>query len=107
MVLRAIPDRPVEEDHLGAGARELLDQQDLVRIAAGQAIRGLDVDDVDRRESDEIAQTLQGRADQAGAAVAVVNEQQSIRDTVAIPRGPRLQLAELAVDGVPLSLLVG
>ena len=58
-VLGRGPDRAIEEDHLRAGVGELLEQQHLMRVAAGETIRGMDVDDIDRRERDEVAQTLQ------------------------------------------------
>jgi hypothetical protein len=45
-----VADRPVEEDHLGAGVGELLEQEHLVGIAAGETIRGVDIEDVDRRQ---------------------------------------------------------
>ena len=76
-------------------------------VAAGEAVRRVDVEGVDARQGDQVAQALQGGADQAGAAVAVVDEQPVVGDGVAVPGGARRQLAQLAVDGVPLSLLVG
>ena len=107
VVLGRVPDRPVEEHHRRTGASELLQQQDLVGVAAGEAVRRVDVEGVDARQGDQVAQALQGGADQAGAAVAVVDEQPVVGDGVAVPGGARRQLAQLAVDGVPLSLLVG
>ena len=107
VVLGRGPDRAIEEDHLRAGMSELLEQQNLMRIAAGEAIRGMDVEEIDGRQRDEVAQTLQGGADQAGAAVAVVDEPQIVPDAMAVLRGARGQLRQLAVDGVMLSLLVG
>jgi hypothetical protein len=86
---------------------ELLEQQDLVGIAAGEAVRRVDVEGADGGQGDQVAQALQGGADQAGAAVAVVDEQPVVCDEMAVPGGVRRQLAQLAVDGVPLSLLVG
>ena len=106
-VLRRVPDRPVEEHHFRTSASELLEQEDLVGVAAGQAVRRVDVEGVDGGQGDQVAQVLQGGADQAGAAVAVVDEQPVVMDDVAIPGDTRRQLAELAVDGVALSLLVG
>ena len=78
-----------------------------MRIAAGEAVRRVDVEDADRRQRDQVAQALQGGADQAGAAVAIVDEQHGVLDAVAVPRGARRQVAQLAIDGVPLGLLVG
>jgi hypothetical protein len=78
-----------------------------MRVAAGEAIRGMNVDDINCREGDEVTQTLQGRSDQTGPAVAVVDEQHVFADLVAVLQRPCVQLGELAVDGVALSLLVG
>src|SRR5215207_11497605 len=67
-VLRGVLDRTIEKDHLRSGAGELLQQQHLMRVAAGEAIRGVDVDDIDRRQGHEVTQALQGRSDQTGTA---------------------------------------
>ena len=107
VVLGRVPDWPVEEYHLRTGMSELLEQQDLVGIAAGEAVRRVDVEDVDGGQRDQVAQALQGGADQAGAAVAVVDEQPVVRDEWPSRAHSCGQLAQLAVDGVPLSLLVG
>jgi hypothetical protein len=37
VVLRALPQRPVQEDHLDTGAAPLIDQENLI-VIAGQAI---------------------------------------------------------------------
>src|SRR5215210_1310676 len=99
-VLRGVSDRAIEEDRLRAGAGKLLEQQHLMRIAAGEAIRGVDVDDIDRRQGHEVTQTLQGRSDQTGAAVPVVDEQHVLADLIAVLHRAGFQLGELAVDGV-------
>jgi len=105
-VLRRLADRAVEEHHLGPGARELLDQDRLVRVRAGQAVGRVHVDQIDGRHRREVAQALQGRPDQARAALAVVEEVQLGLDLVAVADA-RQQRRDLAVDGVALSLLVG
>ena len=106
-VLRRLADRPVEEHHLGTGTRELLDQHRLVRVRAGQAVGGVHVDDVDGRHRREVAQPLQRGSDQARPALAVVEEAQFGPDLVAIRGRARQQRLDLAVDGVPFSLLIG
>src|SRR3982750_1682149 len=106
-VLRRVSDRAIEEDHLRASTGKLLQQQYLMRVAAGEAIRGVDVDDIKRRQGREVTQTLQGRSDQTGAAVAVVDEQHVVADLIAILPHSGFELGELAVDRVALSLLVG
>ena len=106
-VLRRLADRPVEEHHLGAGTRELLDQHRLVRKRAGQAVGRMHVDDVDRPHRREVAQPLQRGSDQARPALAVVEAAQFGLDLVAVRGCARQQRLDLAVDGVPLSLLIG
>ena len=44
VVLRRRADRPIEEDDLGAGALELFHQDDLIGIASGQAVGGMDIE---------------------------------------------------------------
>src|SRR3954452_11354640 len=105
-VLRGVPDRAIEEDYLRAGSREFLQQQHLMRVAAGEAIRGMNIDDINCREGDEVTQALQGRSDQTGPAVAVVDEQHVLADLTTVLQRPCLQLGDLAVDGVALSLLI-
>jgi len=77
-----------------------------MRVAAGEAIRGMNVDDINCREGDEVTQALQGRSDQTGPAVAVVDEQHVLADLIAILQRPCIQLGDLAVDGVALRLLI-
>jgi hypothetical protein len=77
-----------------------------MRIAPGEAVRGMDVDDIERRQGHEVTQPLQGRSNQTGAAVAVVDEQHVLADLIAILHHSRFQLGELAIDSVALSLLV-
>ena len=64
-------------------------------------------DDVDGCHRREVAQALQGRSNQARAAMTVVKEAQFLRHFVAVHGRARQQRLDLAVDGVALSLLVG
>ena len=77
-----------------------------MRVAAGEAIRGMNIDDINCREGDEVTQALQGRSDQTGSAVAVVDEQHVLADLIAVLQRPCLQLGDLAVDSVALGLLI-
>jgi hypothetical protein len=107
VVLRRHPDRAVEEHDLGAAAAELVEQQHLVGVAAGQAIGRVDVYPVDGAGGDEVAQPLEPRADERGAAVALVDEAAGGLEAGAVLRQARLQGRELARDGAALHLLVG
>jgi hypothetical protein len=62
VVLGRAADRVVEEDDLGADAPELLHEQHLMGMAAGQPVGGVDVETVDAARRRGIAQTLQRRA---------------------------------------------
>ena len=55
VVLGGAADRVVEEDHVGPGPPELLNQQNLVGIAAGQPVRRQDVDAPDHARCYDIA----------------------------------------------------
>ena len=62
VVLRRAADRTVEEDDLGAGTPELLHQQHLMGLAAGQPVGGMDVETVDAAGRHGVTQPLQSRA---------------------------------------------
>jgi hypothetical protein len=52
IVFRRGADRAVEEDHLDPGPPELVDQQHLVGIVAGQAVGAMDIKTVERSRRD-------------------------------------------------------
>lgn len=107
VVFRGLADGPVQEDDFRAGLGKLLDQDRLMRIAAGQAIGGMHVDEVHGLHGDEITQALQGGPNQSGAAVTIIEEAEGFTDVVTVGCGSCQQVTHLAVDGVLLSLLVG
>src|SRR4051794_791287 len=107
VVLRREADRPVEEDDLDPGAAQLVDQQDLVGVAARQPVGRVDVDTIERARGGRVAQALEGRADERGPAVALVDEAVLGRDAQPIPRQARVEGGELARDGLVGRLLVG
>src|SRR4051812_20667991 len=107
VVLRREADRPVEEDDLDPGAAELVDQEDLVGVAARQPVGRVDVDAIERARGGRVAQALEGRADERGPAVALVEEAMLGRDAQPLLREARLQGGELAGDGLVGRLLVG
>ena len=71
-VLGAVTARALDEHHGGAGPAELLDQQRLVGILAGQPVRGIHQQHVHWNLADQVTQPLQGWADQAGPGMAIV-----------------------------------
>ena len=64
--------RRLEENRLDAVAGELLGQQDLVGVFAAQPVRRVDQDSLNVALGGEIAQPLQTRPQQAGAAEPLV-----------------------------------
>jgi len=106
VVLWRSADRPVEKHDLRAGAREFLDQNGLVRVGAGETVGGMHVDEVDGGQGDQVAQALQGGPDQAGPAVAVVEEAERLADLAAIGGRSCQQVLHLTIDRVLLGLLV-
>src|SRR4051794_28718812 len=107
VVLRREADRPVEEDDLDPGAAQLVHQEDLVGVAARQPVGRVDVDAIERAGGGRVAQALEGRADERGPAVALVDEAMLGRDAQPLPRQARLEGGELARDGLVGRLLVG
>ncbi len=105
VVLRRPAERAVEEDHLDAGALELVEQQDLVAEAPRQPIGGMDVEALEIARGRRVAQALQGGPNQAGAAVAVVDEAAGRGQRLAVLGDARLQGGNLAGDGAVLGLL--
>src|SRR5262249_37153432 len=67
-------DGVVEENDLGAGPLELLDQEHLIRVLAGEPVGREDVNTVDGSRGDLVAEALQRGPLQGLARVAVVNE---------------------------------
>ena len=59
---------------LDAGAREFLDQKDLVRVSSTQAVGCVDKDGLDQSLGSKIAHPLEAGTDQSCAAITVVFE---------------------------------
>ena len=106
VVLGTAADRAVEEHDLHARAAELLDQEHLVGIAPGQAIGGMDVEAIDDTGRHRVAQPLQGRTKEAGAAVAFIDEDVLGLEPHAVGRDPLAQARDLAGDSAAVRLLV-
>ncbi|CAA9266379.1 MAG: hypothetical protein AVDCRST_MAG27-2839 [uncultured Craurococcus sp.] len=106
LVAGGVGERVVEEDDLAALAAELLQQQHLVGVLAGEAVRAEHGDDVDGRVLDRVAQAVEPRAVQAGAAVALIGEDVLGQQLMAVGLGPLPQRGQLAGDGLlaPLAL---
>ena len=100
------PSGIAEEDDLDVAAGELLEDQDLVGILAGEAIRVLDVESVEGAGGGLVAEPLQARPQEDGPADAVVDEPQlrvAVQAVVADAAVERLELAgDRALLGLPL-----
>src|SRR3954463_5241498 len=106
IIFRGLADRPVEEHDLSPRAGKLLEQDRLVGIRAGQTVRGVHIDNIDGRHRDQVAQALQTGPNQAGPALAIIQEAELLADVTAVGGRPRQQIAHLAADRLLLSLLV-
>ncbi len=74
LVFGILADGMVEEDHVHASALKLIDQQDLVRIFTGEAIRGVHVQTFDAPDGHRIAQSLQRGPHQGYPAIPLIDE---------------------------------
>ena len=92
------PRGPLTNTTRGAGLGELLDQQRLVGVLAGQPVRGVDQQHVHRDLADQVAQPLQRRADQARPGVPVVFEHPLLRHVQTQLLGVRAQRRGLRAD---------
>jgi hypothetical protein len=100
VVFGALPQGPLEEDHLDASTSALIDQQDLIRILAGQALGRVPREPVHTARRDDIPQALQRWADQRGPTLAFVKKLHRRGHTQPID-GPALpQGCDLARHGV-------
>jgi hypothetical protein len=78
VVLGRAPQRAVEEDQLDAAPPQLVDEENLIGVAARQAVGGVDVEPIDCPLDGRIAQPLQRRADEGAAAAPLVEEAQFV-----------------------------
>jgi hypothetical protein len=98
---------PVQEDHLDPGAVEFVDQQHLIGVASRQPVGRVDIEPIQIAGGNRIAQPLQRRPHQSGAAIALIGEavvrlqRQTVLDDLRRERG------DLADDGLVCALLLG
>ncbi len=107
LVVRVAAHRPVEEHHLRPVLLQLLDQERLVHVVARQPVRLGDQDAVEPGARGGVAQAVQARAPQAGAAVAVVAEDTVRRQVPALRSGVGAQPIELLVSALCPGLALG
>jgi hypothetical protein len=107
LVARVVGDGAAHERHGATGAAELLQEQGLIGVFAGQAVWAEHADDVDLAVAHRIAQGIQARSVEASAAVALVAEDVGITQLVPGGLNPGLQGGELAGDGLLAFLALG
>jgi hypothetical protein len=74
LIFRCLAYLSVEEDHLNSIPEKLFEQEDLVSIVACQPIRTMHVELINAPSRSHIAQAFQGRANESGPTVAVVDK---------------------------------
>jgi len=103
-VLGRVRARSLDEHHAAARLGELLDQQRLVGVLAGQPVRGVDEHHLHRHLRHQIPQLLQGRAHQGGPGVPVIAEHPRRWDLKPQLLGVRAQRRGLRTDRLLLLL---
>jgi hypothetical protein len=96
LVVRVITHRPVQELHLAAVGGQLLDQQHLMDVVAGQPVRRGDHHHVQLGQRRMIAEPIQPRPPQAGAAKAVIAVDMLVLQLPAAPGNRRAQPVKAA-----------
>ena len=107
LVVRVVGDRPLDELDVAGGLAELLQQEDLVGVAAGQPVGAVDAEDVELALAGGVAEAVEGGAVEPRAGVALVDVDVIVFEFVAVGGGPAAQGVELAVDGLVTPLLLG
>jgi hypothetical protein len=74
IVFRTATQLAVQENDLHAHPLALIDQQDLIGIFAGEAIRRMHIEAIDRARRHQITQTFEGRADEGRPAIAFIQK---------------------------------
>ena len=107
LVVRVLAHRPVQELHPAAVAGQLLDQQHLMNVVAGQPVRRGHQNNVKIGQRRMIPQPVQPRPAQAGAAIAVIAVDVLVLQLPAAPGYRRAQPVKLLLDGLRLGLAGG
>ena len=105
--MRVGGDGPEDELDGAAGLPELLQEEHLIGIPAGQPVGAIDGDDFELARRGGIPQAVQARAVEPGAGVAGVGEDVLRAEVMAVLAGPRLEGRDLAVDRLVVVLSLG
>ena len=82
---RSVADVPVEKDKFDAAPPQLIHQQNLICVLAGQTIGRMHVQAVDPAGLGQIRQGFEGRTNQRRAAVAFINEANLLQGKAVLP----------------------
>lgn len=107
LVVRILAHRPVEELDLSTVPLQLLDQEHLVRVVARQPVRRGDQDAVQPGARGGVAQVIEARTPETGAAATSVAKDVLLRQAPAERRGMGAQAVELLLNGLRLGLAPG
>ena len=107
LVVRIRAHRPVQELHLAAAGGQLLDQQHLMDVVAGQPVRRGHQDNVQLGQRRVIAEPVQPRPADTGAAIAVIAVDVLVIQLPATLRDRRTQPVKLLLDTLRLGLADG
>jgi hypothetical protein len=108
LLVRVVAWRPIAEHHLNAPAFQLLQHHHLVHQLAGQPVRRGDQHHVEGGPRRLVAQRVQARTVQLGAAVAVIAKDVLLGDRPPlVRRDVAAELGDLLLDGLGVLLAVG
>ena len=107
LIVRVGAHRPVQELDLAATAGQLVDQQHLMDVVAGQPVRRGHQDNVQLSQRRVIAEPVQPRPADTGAAVAVIAVDVLVLQVPAALRGRGAQPVKLLLDALRLGLAGG
>src|SRR5215831_7855282 len=104
VVFGALPQGTIEEHNLHPGASELIDQEDLIGIFAGQAIWRVHIEPVNTPRRDHIAQALQRRVHQCGPTIPFVKKLHRLEHGQTIGSHALAQRRHLTRNGMRLGV---
>ncbi len=107
LVIGIIRQRVLGKDHLAADPAQFFQEQHLVGVLTGQAVRAEHGHDLECAFAGTIAQPIQAGTVQPGAAVALVHEDVFVGQFVTLRLGPSFEQCQLAFYGLLPLLALG
>jgi hypothetical protein len=86
--VRVVGDRPLDELDGASGLAELLQEEDLVGVAAGQPVGAVDAEDVELALSGGVAEAVERGAVEPRARIALVDVDVIVLEFVAVGGRP-------------------